>query len=139
MRIHYRNLWGYKYQLAVTYAVKIPIQPKTVLVIPGGWVSLTTEGVLRIEKGYCWDGPSGPTIDTRNFMRGSLVHDALYQLMRLMLLNASYRKAADELLRQHCIEDGMSRIRAAWLYRGLRMFAAFAAKPSPDPEIHKAP
>ncbi len=26
--------------------------------------------------------PNGPTIETKTFMRASLVHDALYQLMR---------------------------------------------------------
>jgi len=37
-------------------------------------------GSLCIREGYSWDGPSGPAIDTVDFMRGSLVHDALYQL-----------------------------------------------------------
>ena len=44
------------------------------------------------------DGPSGPAIDTKNFMRASLVHDALYQLMRLGTLDKSRRQYADRLL-----------------------------------------
>jgi hypothetical protein len=30
---------------------------------------------LNILEEYCWDGASGPAIDTQNFMRGSLLHD----------------------------------------------------------------
>ena len=37
---------------------------------------------MIVEKDYAWDGPSGPTIDTSNSMRASLVHDVLYQAMR---------------------------------------------------------
>jgi hypothetical protein len=44
--------------------------------------SKASSGCGQESKGYAWNGPSGPTLDTRNFMRGSLVHDALYQLMR---------------------------------------------------------
>ena len=42
-------------------------------------------------------------------MRGALVHDALYQLMRLKQLDyEQYRDRADEVLRDLCKEDGMS-------------------------------
>ena len=37
---------------------------------------------LYISKGYSWDGPSGPAIDTPDWIKASLVHDALYQLIR---------------------------------------------------------
>ena len=35
MPIHYRNLWGYKYQLAVPYVETIPIRSKTTVMVPG--------------------------------------------------------------------------------------------------------
>ena len=66
------------------------------------YLSLTEEGRLEVKRTYAWDGPSGPTIDTRNFMRGSLVHDALYQLIRLEVLPPESRKRADQLLREIC-------------------------------------
>ena len=93
-----------------------------------------------MKKGYAWDGPSGPTIDTRNFMRGSLVHDALYQLMREEHLDKeTYRKPADQLLRDMCREDGMWSIRAWWVYLAVRWWADPAADPANKKPIIKAP
>lgn len=117
---------GYKYQLAKNYRVKVGIIGNT---IKQGPIKLTRGGWLTIRKGYAWDGPSGPAIDTKNFMRGSLVHDALYQLMRLGRLDADTdRDPADRILQQMCIQDGMWRFRAWWIYLALRFFGAPAAK-----------
>lgn len=110
---------GYKYKLEKQYKVKIDLIPPTPVDID--WVKLDVEGNLSIVKNYCWDGPSGPTIDTKTFMRGSLVHDALYQLMREGYLDHNvYREKADQILRSICIEDGMSSIRAWWVYTAVR-------------------
>jgi hypothetical protein len=69
-------------------------------------------------------------------MRGSLVHDALYQLMREKFLDYKRdREFADDLIRQHCLEDGMSRIRAWYVHKGLRWFGEkFARPPADKPE-----
>lgn len=113
---------GYKYQLNETYQIQISIVPDEDIHCVGGYVSLTTEGVLTIKKGYAWDGPSGPTRDTLNFMRGSLVHDALYQLMRNELLSAEkYRDESDRLLQKMCRQDGMNPLRAWLVYWVLRV------------------
>ena len=65
---------------------------------------LNTKGHLIIKRSYAWDGPSGPTIDTKNFMRGSLVHDALYQLMRHEHLSSDeWRAVAD--LEHHEVDE----------------------------------
>lgn len=123
---------GYKYQLVESYTVTVPIQPTKN--IDTDYIALTKKGELTIKKGYAWDGPSGPTVDTQNFMRGSLVHDALYQLMRNDLLNKrSHRKEADKLLRAMCQEDGMTAIRAWWVYQGVHRFG----DPSTDPANKK--
>ena len=104
------------------------------------YIELTKNGRLTIKKGYAWDGPSGPAIDTRNFMRGSLVHDALYQLMRERFLKKKkYRKPADNLLRKMCREDGMFCIRSNWVYIGVRLFGDPSADPANDKTIIKAP
>jgi len=128
---------GYKYQLVEEYQVKVSVTPKNN--IKTDFLELNTEGMLIIKKGYAWDGPSGPTIDTPNFMRGSLVHDALYQLLRNELLEQEWRDEADEELRRICREDGMSRIRAWWVHRGVRLGAGPAASPESRKKIHKAP
>lgn len=118
---------GYKYQLAEDYRVVIPITPGGF--IRTEYIRLDTDGTLAITEGYAWDGPSGPTIDTKNFMRGSLVHDALYQLMREGHLPQDCRDDADRVLRDICLEDGMSAIRAHWVYIGVRVGGGPAAKP----------
>lgn len=100
-----------------------------------GVLKITAEGKLFISKGYAWDGPSGPTVDTDNFMRGSLIHDALYQLMREEVLPQSARERADEILRDVCIEDGMSRFRAWYVYKAVRLCGASSARP----DLLKAP
>ena len=122
-RIKYRA--GYKYQLAETYQVAVPIFPSEP--IASEFISLGRDGALTIAKGYAWNGPSGPAADTKNFMRGSLVHDALYQLMREGRLDAAlWRDHADVLLRDMCVEDGMSKIRAWWVYTALQRFGSVA-------------
>ena len=129
-RICYRPLPKYKYQLSEDYSARIRA-PQDDIVTP--FVVLAKSGDLTVKKNYAWDGPSGPTVDTRNFMRGALEHDALYQLMRLGLLDAQeWRSFADDRLRDVCIEDGMSRFRAFYVHKAVRWFAASHARPRPD-------
>ena len=131
---------GYKYQLAEEYSTGITIQPEEDISSRGDYVMLSKEGNIRIKKGYAWDGPSGPTIDTLNFMRGSLVHDALYQLMRERKLDKDiHRDLADRLLQQMCKEDGMSSLRAWWVYKGVSIFGGGAADPKNLKPVIKAP
>ena len=129
----YRKLRKYKYQLVKDYQLPIPIKGQS---ITEKFIHLDSEGNLLIKQHYAWDGPSGPTVDTLNFMRGSLVHDALYQLLRLGRLKPSHREQADQLLHDLCVKDGMSRFRAFYVHRAVRLFAGGAAIPGtqkPDP------
>jgi hypothetical protein len=132
--IFYRDLKNYKYQLMDDYRIKIKITPETDIIEPPPpmqpYIKLDTNGNLEICRFYAWDGPSGPAIDTKNFMRGSLVHDALYQLMRQKRISIKNREYADDLLRQICIEDGMSRFRAWYVHKGVRIFSAPFARPA---------
>jgi len=115
--IWYRS--GYKYQLAKDYVTTVAIVGRTAT---SAFIALAEDGQLQIVRGYAWDGPSGPAVDTKNFMRGSLVHDALYQLMREGLLSPDYRAVADRELKRICLEDGMSRLRAWWVYTAVKSF-----------------
>ncbi len=115
---------GYKYQLKTVYAYDTSIKPK--VDIGNQFLTLYSSGLLIISKGYAWDGPSGPAIDTPSFMQASLVHDALYQLMREGLLSIEYRKDADLLLYKIARQDGMWKIRALWTYYAVRRFAKSA-------------
>lgn len=126
--IRYRKPEGWKYQLAETYSTYVGVLPHGAPIYTD-FIELTREGVLKIRALYAWDGPSGPAIDTPSFMRGSLVHDALYALMRGKLLPLDRRPAADLLLKRHCIEDGMNPVRAAWVYASVRSFGWLACRP----------
>lgn len=135
MRIFYKK--GYKYQLAESYSQITNLYPGSL--IQTEYVQLTLSGVLTIKAGYAWDGPSGPTIDTKNFMRASLVHDALYQLIRLGHLPPRAKEEADKLLYAMCLEDGMSMIRASWVLLGVRIGGESSILPESEPEVLEAP
>jgi hypothetical protein len=132
---------GYKYQLAEDYIVQTGVVMEKIIanLIDTDFITLLPQGVLRICKGYAWDGPSGPTIDTKNFMRGSLVHDALYQLIRQGKLDIKWREQADKELKRICLEDGMSKIRAWYVYKSVRCFAKPAALSSNRKKVCVAP
>jgi hypothetical protein len=134
-KIYYRN--GYKYQLAKDYRIKTTILPVKQLVTD--YIMLWRDGLMVIRKGYAWDGASGPTYDTKDSMRASLVHDALYQLMRLGLISETYRPYADALFFHILKEDGMNEIRAGLWFEAVTLFAAPAAKAGTEREIKEAP
>lgn len=119
-KINYREIGGYKYELVDQEVFKTDIFP--FLKIKTEFICLDVNGKLTIEKCYAWDGPSGPTIDTKSFMRGALVHDAFYQLIREGYLDVSYKKPVDKLLRKMIIEDGMSRIFAWYVWKAVVIF-----------------
>jgi hypothetical protein len=134
--IRYRNR-KYKYQLVEDYSVLTPVIGHH---IDQPFFILRDDGTLTIKAGYAWDGPSGPTIDTPTFMRGSLVHDVFYQMMRERLISVDYKLAADELLYRICLEDGMNRIRAHYVFEAVQRFGDSSCEPgSSDDEIRRAP
>lgn len=126
-KITYRALSGYKYELLKPYSHQTGILPVADIITQ--YVSLLRDGTLIISERYAWDGPSGPTFDTTNSLRASLVHDALYQLLSLGLIGQEHRQRADELLRDIAIEDGMWKARAWTWYYAVRWAAAGAAAP----------
>ena len=131
---------GYKYQLVQPVSFSTQIKPEQAIISSGGFIVLGITGTLQLKSGYAWDGPSGPTIDSTNFMRGSLVHDALYQLIREgFISSAKFREKADKLLRKTCREDGMSALRAWWVYRAVRTCGFASASPKNAKQILRAP
>lgn len=84
-------------------------------------VSLHIDSSLSIQKGYEWDGATGYP-DVVQIIRASLVHDALYDLIREGVLNKKHRKKADKLFRKICLEDGMGKWQAWRVYSAVRLF-----------------
>ncbi|MBT6275499.1 MAG: DUF1353 domain-containing protein [Chromatiales bacterium] len=134
--IEYRT--GYKYQLASNYSLKTTIKPASN--VDEEFIKLDTAGNLTVESGYAWDGPSGPVEDTPENMRASLVHDALYQLMRSRKLTIKeHKEKADKLFKKICIEDGVPKVTAEIYYLGLKLGGKPTADPKNKKKVHRAP
>lgn len=133
--ISYRK--GYKYQLTDTLYFNTGITQ--VSVIDTGFIRLEPDGLLRLKAGYAWDGCSGPAIDTNTNMFAGAVHDALYQLMRMGLLEFTWRMLSDKVFRKICLRDGMWVLRAKYFYLGVDLFAASAASAVARKKILIAP
>ena len=129
-KIYYKK--GYKYKIITEYSVDIKLLGYD---IETQFIELDKFGELIILVGYCYDGASC-AVDTKSFMRGSLVHDALYQLIREGHLPKSTREKCDKILIEICKEDGMSWLRRKYVYKAVRKFGGSAVKPR---EIFVAP
>ena len=91
---------------------------------------------LLVQPGYCWDGASGPTLDTAIVIGPSLFHDCAYQAMRQGRLPQEYRKLADKdfyllmLEQNEKWSDGsfLGKLRAWYYYWGVRLGGRSAAR-----------
>ena len=121
---------GFKYQLTKPYIGYIGIRG---FHVETKFITLFKNGVIKIKDGYAWDGASGPAVDTETIKRASLVHDALYQLIRGKQLHRIFKVDADEVFRTICKEDGMSRIRMWYTFLAIRKLGgAFGLKPKKE-------
>ena len=103
-KIRYRD--GYKYQLVDPYGYQTELTLDKAYYVDS-YILLTETGLLYIYRTYAWDGPSGPTWDSKNSIRSSLLHDAFYQLFRAYPELLVHREYADNLLYKICREDGI--------------------------------
>ena len=91
-----------------------------------------SQGILVIAARYAWDGASFTLFKwfgtPKSWLTPSLVHDALYQLIREGLLDRQYREAADRLFREMLIERGVWRIVAWGAYYAVRVGGNFAVR-----------
>lgn len=134
--IHYRS--GYKHQLVEDYHIVTTIKPAED--ITTDFITLDTQGNLTVKKGYAWDGVSGPVRDTDKNLRASLVHDSLYQLMRLRKISRKkYKDKADRLFQKHCREDGTPASLASLYYQALKKLGNPSTKPESIKSIKSAP
>lgn len=131
MKLKYRSIKQWKYQTIATWEHQTEI---TGYRASTRFIDLYEDGRIIIYEWYGWDGPSGPTIDTADFMRGSLLHDALYQLIRLKLLPLSCKNQADEELRKLCLEDNMSPLRVSYVLWALNKFGGPSCIPGSEQE-----
>jgi hypothetical protein len=138
-RVKYRLRVPYKYDTLEPLVFLTDVCPEEDIVHP--YFTIGKDGVVTVPAGYAWDGPSGPAIDTKNFMRGSLAHDVFYQAHQLRLgLPIDWKEKADRLLVRLTSEDGMSKIRCAWVYQAVKYFGRGAPRDLNEfDEVHVAP
>lgn len=126
---------GFKNQLMedmILYSSVTPDKP-----IITDFYEIHSTGTIIGRKGYAWDGASGPTVDTKSAVRGSLGHDIVYQAMREGFLDWKWKEEIDEEFYRWIREDGMWRWRARlWL----RAVQKHGGKEKCDPyRIYTAP
>lgn len=135
--VHYRRRpRNYLLELARPFRIRTGIVRPGAPLIGNAFVNLDQAGVLSIAAEYAWDGASGPIAQTPDVIRPSVVHDALYQLMREFGLEPKWRVVADQLLRQMCVADGMPRWQANVVHAAVATFGARYIDPlTPQPVL----
>lgn len=97
------------------------------------WVELCGDGLLRLNRGYCYDGPSGPALDTMSMARASLIHDAGLQLIAEGQLPIKpWKKHFDQEFRLIMKEDGVLWFRRQYSYAAVRLFGRGRDKYMPE-------
>ena len=127
---------SYKYQLQEDYQIQVSIIPP--YNISTRFFALNEKGIMTIKAGYAWDGATGIP-DRKSVMRGALVHDVLYQMIREGYLDKTYREVADATLYRLCLLDGTNEIWAWTIYHGVRLLGDPFADPSKVRPIKTAP
>ncbi len=135
----------FKYQL---YVRKTKDNPNRFLkvqisIYPTEWIhthfiQLTPDGVLYLKHGYAWNG-ANVVPDTDSILRASLIHDALYQLIRNGYLGMEHREEADKIFRKICLEDGMWGWYAWTTYQAVRKGGKGSASRDSIRKIRRAP
>ena len=118
-KIKYSSLRGLKYRLLETIEIETNIIPPKP--IKTDFSSLSADGKLTVEKGFCWDGATGG-LDTENVMRASLIHDAFCNWQHQGYLDLEHRKQADKLFRNLLDEDGVDPFRAGYMYGAIKTY-----------------
>lgn len=123
----YTGPHGYKYQLLLEYdhyfLTRVPEDLPNIGQANEYIYLHNSAGVsgIRLTRGYAWDGATMAT-DSKKFMRASLVHDALYQLMQTGHLSWAFKPMADREMRAIAIQDGFPRWRAWGRYTAVKWF-----------------
>lgn len=135
MTIRYRK--GYKYVLEDDSTCMTGICPPKS--IAWKWGLLSVNGAATILHAYAWDGASGGMLDVKSIMRGTLYHDWFYQMIRLGLLDISFKEKIDDLLHNMCVEDGMIHFVAEGVEEAVSHFGDSSVDPAAEHRVSEAP
>lgn len=95
---------GYKYVVAETFEVQTAITGHEVI---DEFTSLDANGLLRICRGYPWDGNSGPCLDILTSIEASCVHDVLCDYINLRMLPVELQPMVDQEYYKIAVAKGM--------------------------------
>jgi hypothetical protein len=139
-KFKYDNIEKYKYRLTEDYQFRPPKGYPTPVSahlvgthVDDGWIEISVHGhIFFFSEGYCWDGSSGPTIDSKKCQLAGLIHDGAYQMLRegvygIGEIKEEAREFFDNLYRDMCREDGMGTFRSWLRWKGLRWFGRRSA------------
>lgn len=127
---------GAKYQVAEDYRVQTPVTGEAIM---GELFELWPDGLMVVRKGFCWDGASGPTIDTKASMSASLVHDVFCLCMRDRRLSyENWQDTVNAFFEQMCRRAGMWGWRARLWHAGVEFCDAGNPDQGPDRPILEA-
>ncbi len=118
----------YPYRTTATHGFEVEFPTNFTIDRFARAVSYDGAGWVSVRRGYAWDGPSGPALDTVSFMRASLLHDVLYQALREGA-DGFTRADADRAMYHEAVRCGMWRVRALWCWAAVRLFAGRYARP----------
>ncbi len=129
--LQYKKTYPYCLTRDIYIALSRPLSNQVTINHPFFFIDAT---LVHVKANYAWDGPSGPTLDTDNSLRASLLHDVLYQAMHEELLPPRRnRRLADREFRKALAEDGMFILRRWLWWAAVRLFASRAARPRKHP------
>ena len=122
--------YKYRFKVEENFSIELPFKIPD-FVHP--YASLK-DGILSVKRGYAWDGASGPIINTRDTLVASLVHNVLYQAMRLNLIKSSKenRMIADKNFFEILKMNGVNSIRRKVWYFAVRLFGKKSTKSLQD-------
>ena len=102
MTLVYNDIQGLKYRLVEKFELQTEIIPAEPIV--SHFSSLTKDGFLTMEKGFCWNG-ADVVPDTENIMLPSAVHDAFCYWYDQGLITLDQRRQSDKLLKSLLINE----------------------------------
>lgn len=112
---------GFKYQINEDFIIFIEDYKPSKDIIDE-FFEFYTDGTLLIKRGFAWDGPSGPTIDTKDSHIAAIVHDVFYRCIRKGYLPLSVKPIADKIFYKLLRKNGMFILRAYRWYLGVKLF-----------------
>jgi len=132
-----KYITGMKYSLSESFSVQTPVKNHH---IEDKFFILMPDGLLHVHPGFCWDGASGPTIDTQSCIAASLVHDVFCICMRDGRISYDdWQDTINLFFKEMCIANGMPPWRAAIWHIGVEIGDAGNPRQGRDRIVCEAP